>query len=197
MTTHNDRVIENRLHLQTQDIEAWGIDPEGQRCARRQIKRRERLLGEFAALNGIRYTQAVEFTPTALAAGKGVGVGRHPEDLDWPARDHCSYFCRNRRPVAIVTEPYPSPELGKLHDVLRQRGLVLQTPPNPFASFWCPGATLFIVITRADFGPVNWLRDQLEHTHINFGPVSERDALLREVLDALSGSSALTERTRA
>jgi hypothetical protein len=43
-----------------------------------------------------------------------------------------------------------------------KHGLVVHAPPNPRASFWFPTSTLFIAITRPDFGPVQWLGEQLD-----------------------------------
>jgi hypothetical protein len=65
--------------------------------------------------------------------------------------------------MAIV-EPYEGVEARvELPAYVATRGLVLHQPPNPQASFYYPGATLFCVITTREFGPVKWLEEQLRY----------------------------------
>ena len=66
----------------------------------------------------------------------------------------------------IVSEPYHADELPALRAHVEARGLVLQHPPNPFASFHYPGHTVFAAITRPE-REVRWLDEQLAYAEQN------------------------------
>ena len=142
----------NRLHQRIRDPLKSKYDP---------------LLEEWAALNGLRITVA-QFWLLSLADGKRRGFRTRggyatEQGFAWPARDHAVYFNRGGRPAAILTEPYWSePEEVALRGLVARMGLVLSTPPNPYASLWFPASTSFAVITNPAFGEVRWLPDQLE-----------------------------------
>src|SRR5262249_24853729 len=73
-------------------------------------------------------------------------------------RDACT-----RRNVAIVNQPYLSRQEAAADlsaATWAARGLRCHVPPNAFASFWYPGWTAFIVITRPEV-TVRWLPEQL------------------------------------
>ncbi|MEQ1771829.1 MAG: hypothetical protein ABL879_18550, partial [Devosia sp.] len=82
------------------------------------------------------------------------------DTLDWPAADHVTYFRRQGRAAAVVTEPYGN--LGQLDDLRRflDSRLSVHLPPVKRASFYIPGVTFFVVLTAPDFGPIKWLDDQ-------------------------------------
>lgn len=138
-----------------------------------------RLHKEWAALNGLKES-GVAFGPRKLA---GLPVGHYPRVSDdtwgYPGCDHGTFYKKRRRPAAIVIEPYDGEgdnvflgedgeresvdPFGATRDYLRPLGLVLHTPPNPYASFWYPGLARLAVVTREEFGPVFWLPEQLEY----------------------------------
>lgn len=150
---------------------------------------RDQLLKEWGKLNGVKVSRDA-FGPRILA---GVQVRSCLHDVEgddgmilgndwyqpWPGRDHETLFHRDRRPAAIVIEPYGGNgdtvllngasdvsrvvEMGDIRAYVEPLGLIVQTPPNPYASFWYPGFTRFVVITRRGFGPVQWLPEQLEY----------------------------------
>lgn len=123
------------------------------------------LLREWGALNGLKVSRAL-FGPRKLSGLKvrtwPMGRGA-PDDAweSWPGRDHVTLFQRNRKPAAIVTEPYGG--AGNPRAYIEPLGLKVHQPPNPYASFWYPGWTLFFVITKPDFGEVRWLPEQLAY----------------------------------
>lgn len=124
----------------------------------RDYEDHEELLHEFAELNNLKRTRR-DFKMSALDRGQH-GGGDDPEyGIQWQGGDHLSFFMRDGKAAAIITEPY-----SHLHQALLRAtsfGLVCHMPPNPFASLWFPGWTFFVVITRRDFGDVVWLPDQL------------------------------------
>lgn len=122
------------------------------------------LLREFAEDNDLR--ESGEFTLDALSRGLHSG-GAWGERYRWPGCDHDHYFRRDRRAMAVVTQPYVTRDVDALRVYAAEKGLVMHMPPSPLASFWYPGATYFIVLTAPSFGRVRWIPAQL-----NF----ERDA---------------------
>lgn len=113
----------------------------------------------FAELNQI--TPSGEFTLDALKRDLRSG-GAWGETYQWPCCCHPSHFRRNRRATLVVTESYRPSEVEELEIYAADKGLALHFPPNKFASFWFPGSTIFIAITRPDFGEVRWLQEQIE-----------------------------------
>jgi hypothetical protein len=108
----------------------------------------------FAAINGWRRSRSFTFL---RLAGKSRS---HSDDAaplwrdgGYPfedALDHMLWFNRDRKPVAIVTQPYIDARGEKARALARHYGLALHMPPNPGASWHCPGVggTLFFVFTR-------------------------------------------------
>lgn len=84
------------------------------------------------------------------------------EHYDWPGSDHLAHFKRGRVPIAVLTQPYNTPDVDRLKLYAAANGLAVHMPPNPFASFWFPGWTYCVLLTAPDFGPVTWLEEQLE-----------------------------------
>ncbi len=127
------------------------------------IRRRthDTLIGEFAALNGIARTPR-PFALSTLAAG-GVSDAKDAWGAMYrfPAADHLTWFRNGAQAALVLSQPYAGSDVDRLHAYAAERGLALHMPPNPKASFWFPGWTLAIAITRPDFGPVRWLDDQV------------------------------------
>jgi hypothetical protein len=126
----------------------------------------DQLVAEFARLNGCKATKR-GFALSTLARGGVTDTvsgtwGNWP--LGYPGADHHAFARRGRYAAMAIVEPYDSEEsrVG-LPAYLAARGLVLHQPPNPQASFWYPGATLFCVITTPEFGEVKWLEEQLQY----------------------------------
>ena len=151
------------MHVHTHALVAVGDDYQKQSAIGRQFWLQQRrpqldaLAHAFGALNGWRVTR--EFALCKLCSAR---CHRYCGGL---ITDHALFYrdARARRNVAIVNQPYLSrQELAgsKLAATLATRGLRCQLPPNPFASFWYPGYTAFIVITRADV-TMRWLPEQL------------------------------------
>lgn len=65
--------------------------------------------------------------------------------------DHVTLWNRDGRPAVLVSQPYPSElspaGLAWLEDHTSALGLVYSITDEP--SWWCPGWTKFVVITRA------------------------------------------------
>lgn len=125
------------------------------------------ILNGFAALNALQVSRS-GFTLRSLVDGVAHRLNTWSAHNDreagghWPGADHLSYFKRDRAPVAIITEPYlPRSDFGKLEELVDRLGLIIQSPPNPKASFHFPGATSLFMITKPDFGLVTWLPPQL------------------------------------
>jgi hypothetical protein len=74
--------------------------------------------------------------------------------------DHCVWFRRQRRYVAVIGQPCLSAaDLAEERASLARRGLVMHVPPDPLASFHYPGWTLFLVVTLPGVA-VRWLPEQ-------------------------------------
>jgi hypothetical protein len=127
-----------------------------------------------------------EFGLCGLAQGVNIGRRWNPADHQWPARDHHTFFkqCWGRQTAAIVTEPYLGSDIADLVVVVRAHGLVLHTPPNPLASLWYPGWTVFCVITRRDFPDVRWLPEQAEFGEDGLDRTFADGRTFRSVLEA-------------
>jgi len=123
---------------------------------RAQDQRQQQLAKTFGLLNGWRLTQR-EFLADDLGTCR-----RHWEGL--PAHPIFYRDPRTRRNIALVAQPYirdgcyrhPQDWLARLKASYAAQGLRLSVPPNAFASFWYPGWTAFLVVTKRD-GEVRWL----------------------------------------
>jgi hypothetical protein len=73
--------------------------------------------------------------------------------------DHCIWYRKNGRYVAVIGQPYLDRDFAEVRDDLAKRDLVLHLPPDPLASFHYPGWTMFFVITRPAVG-VRFLPEQ-------------------------------------
>jgi hypothetical protein len=109
----------------------------------------------FAALNGWRYRPNGSFAAGQL--GRGIRATCYWQR---PWQDHALYFSAERRNVAIVGQPYQLID-GDVADFegYISKGYALHFPPNPYASIWYPGATLFLVLTLGSVD-VRWLPEQ-------------------------------------
>jgi hypothetical protein len=99
-------------------------------------------------------------------------IGKAPDGRrDWDAPvwcrrgevlfDHDIYYRRGRLRAAVVGQPYQqSPRAREAEEAGRRFGLVLHVPPQPTASLWYPGATLFLLLTEPDV-TVRWLPEQI------------------------------------
>jgi hypothetical protein len=116
-----------------------------------QNARQAALARAFGHRNGWRLT--TRFSPYDLS-------GRRRE-CEWHF-DHALYYrdARTRAKAALVMQPYDNADLGPLQATLAPLGLHCHVPPNAFASFWYPGWTVFIVVTKPDV-VVHWLPEQL------------------------------------
>jgi AAA domain-containing protein len=123
---------------------------------------------KFAELNGWEISPD-PFTPDVIGC----------EEAYWNPRghsrwmDHPLYFkgClpgeKTARCIAIVGQPYGSLDAhrNELYAVAAKYGcLCWHVPPNPRASFWSPGKTLFVVMTLPDV-EVRWLPEQGQQKH--------------------------------
>jgi hypothetical protein len=132
---------------------------------REQNQRQRALAVAFGELNGWRLTTR-EFHSCDLGTCRRNWQG---------CAEHALYYRDvTRRNVALVTQPYITPTaengdwLGKLKASYAARGLCCHAPPQVCASFWFPGATAFLVITKPD-AMVQWLPEQL-----TWSPLEER-----------------------
>lgn len=132
----------------------------------------DNLAKELGHLNGMEVTEC-DFPLSKLLPPPATKSGRRPawgEYGKWPGFDHVVFFRRGRKRVAALSQPYDAPDVERLRAYAAEKGLLLHTPPNPFASFWYPGWTYCLLITGPDFGEVQWLSDQLNFTA--HGPVT-------------------------
>lgn len=134
-------------------------------------------LDTWASLNGLKRS-GKHFGLVTLAHASVSRLQYQNDDHAWPSRDHVMMFRRKAHPSAaacITTQPYtgerPYPQIEELRAYLRKRDLVAHVPPNPFASFWYPGRTLFVAIVRPDT-PIQWLPDQLDFKPGSPAPVA-------------------------
>src|SRR5262249_42192597 len=92
---------------------------------------------------------------------------------NWQGCDEHALYYRDatRRNVALVAQPYVTTPtaghctgngdwLGKIKAKYAARGLCCHAPPQVCASFWFPGCTAFLVITKPDV-TVRWLPEQI------------------------------------
>jgi hypothetical protein len=108
---------------------------------------------EFAYRND--FTIGREFPPERLGRAHG---GLH--EIQQPF-DHPIYFRRDRRNAAIVSMPYGGLNtFAAADDFAERHGLRLHAPPSPWASFWYPGETLFLVFASARVREIVWLPEQ-------------------------------------
>lgn len=140
-----------------------------------------RLAGMWSRLNGIRFS-SVPFTMDALLNNKRSG-GSWGDNREWPGSDHETYHRIGGHAVAILAEPYELADFHALAGYAEAHGLAFHAPPNPFASFWYPPFTRIAAITRRDFGPVEWLPDQLQFAATCREDLPPRPAGLRHLPD--------------
>jgi hypothetical protein len=103
------------------------------------------------------------FTPDAIGRAHASWEG-----CCWRWMDH--FICyrarvpghRMGRNIGIVGQPYGRIDnhCDELEACAAQYGLRWHLPPVPYASFWYPGLTLFVVMTLPDI-EVSWLPEQL------------------------------------
>lgn len=146
--------MQNRLEMQ-RDLAPFAM---GQVLGTAHDNRWFALHAEFAGRNNLK--PSAEFTLDALKRNLRSG-GSWGRTYDYPGCDHPSFFKRHRRAALVVVEPYRPAEVEELKTYAADKGLVLHFPPNSQASFWFPGSTYFIAITRPDFGEVKWIPSQL------------------------------------
>jgi hypothetical protein len=109
---------------------------------------------QFACANGW-YEAAKEFSFRALASGKmHTGGYRGDEHLGRRPLDHPEWFRKDRRPVAIVGHNYRGPDGEDNRDpaaTAKRFGLTLHVAPaGDAASWYYPGATTLLVMTRPE-----------------------------------------------
>lgn len=137
-------------------------DWQGQRRQGRKISIiHDDLRSDWMKLNG--FNTGERFSVKALKDGKQFD-GRdqskwYSSDITEWELDHAWFCKRGRVTGCIVNEPYAE---RWERQVRSANGLVVHIPPNPYASFWNPGSTLFVVIMRADHPAPQWLVDQLD-----------------------------------
>ena len=153
----------NAMHVHNHTLAAMSDDYQKQHTIGRQFWLQQRkpqldtLAHAFGALNGWRVTH--EFALCRLCSA------RCHRNCGGLIVDHPLFYrdVRTRANVAIVNQPYVSRQefsASKMTAAWATRGLRCHVPPNAFASFWFPGWTAFIVITRPDV-EVHWLPEQL------------------------------------
>ena len=93
--------------------------------------------------------------------------------------DHPLRFRRDRTDgkrgtvcFALVGQPYGMYAPGDVRELLRA-GYICNIPPDPYASIWLPGSTLFLVWTREPV-TVKWLPEQTEGGKEWYEPWSHR-----------------------
>lgn len=143
---------------------------EARRLDAAEFQLKDTLLAELAHVNGMKLSRS--FSPRSLAENRrsdgytrsgygGFVLWHHAERSRSMGFDHHRYMKKDGRAAAIVTQPYtPHWEEDCNHSLLAP--LRVNMPPNPWAAIHNPGGCLFIVLTRQDFPPVEWLPDQLE-----------------------------------
>ena len=131
------------------------------------VRVRDQLVEEFTTLNGWTNTLA-RFSLSTLEMGKCHGrwePNPMQEEGDGFLFDHCMHFRIGRKTIAIAAQPYESTKVEDFNRLRRTKAfgtyqLEAHTPPNPFASFWFPGRTILVVLTRPGV-KVRWLPEQL------------------------------------
>jgi hypothetical protein len=137
------------------------------RLERRQALRRLRLLEanetalhqaadkRFAQANGWRVSKA--FDLELLISGKQHG-GWHSYNPLSTIFDHPNFFRADRRPVAIVAHNYPGAIEQLRAKIAAVEGLILHEPSTGGmqVSWYYPGGTLPMCITRPDVSAVVW-----------------------------------------
>jgi hypothetical protein len=123
---------------------------------REQNQRQRALAVAFGELNNWRLTTR-EFHSCDLGTCRRNWLGCTERAL--------YYRDATRRNVALVVQPYIAEHctgdwLSKLKANYAARGLCCHAPPQVCASFWYPGWTAFLVITKPG-AMVQWLPEQL------------------------------------
>lgn len=117
---------------------------------------KEQTAAELARLNGWRAAPRSRASTAWLGRGAAFRAPSHSYD---PAFDHPLVFSKDRRVAAIVGQPYGHIDVAKVKVALAEQGYALHTPPDPFASIYYPGGTLFLVVTLPETA-VRFLPDQ-------------------------------------
>lgn len=159
--------------------------PEWQRASRRKYAsadeveaRQQAARDAFGQLNGWTITRR-DITPEHIGR-RSRGRWRPSEgawDIDGKFLDH-HYGCRqDGRYIALISEPYESALQNNLHQFRRWLNRIRLDqfmPPDPLASIWYPGWTLFLVIA-AQSAEIRWLPEQdgrLKHLWKRANPAS-------------------------
>jgi hypothetical protein len=114
---------------------------------------------EFARING--WNVSASFHVEALVGRRFYHTRRcTPLPLFF---DHTIYFRRQRRCVAIATQPYVYPYGGAATSLAASLNLSLHIPSNPRASIHAPGHAFFLVFTARGH-VMRWLPEQAQVT---------------------------------
>jgi hypothetical protein len=112
--------------------------------------------------------------------------------------DHQHCFRAGRGHKAILTQPYDHIVVDEWRSWTAARGVDLLVPPDPLASFWYPGATLFIVLATPGT-EVQWLPEQdgrLAHLWKNRHAARSLPTLTKQIVrSTLQTKSAARERS--
>lgn len=140
-------------------------------------RKHDEILAEWAKLNGYNVSQSDGAPHKLLKIPLGkyqnrtyvrryYSTSRFPDEIKTRNKfiDHSSVFYN---PVTtnriLLSQPYiTKEELASAKAILEAKGFSVYTPPNPFASFWLPGNSMFLIISNTDEPEPKWLKDQLE-----------------------------------
>jgi hypothetical protein len=131
---------------------------------------------EFARLNGWKHS-AADFSIEMLSEGRPRRKWGEYFEGDRDLFDHPVFFRENQkpyRPAALVGQPYGMKSVCAEPLIIERRSMrwdgdcyeatVLKldrhVPPKVKASWWYPGSTAFVCVTRPGT-PVQWLPDQI------------------------------------
>jgi hypothetical protein len=166
ITTRESDMTENAYAALCALTAAPSQHSDGFRAIFRREREQRRLYREVAAqfgtLNGWKLAKKQAHRPEDI--GRRSAINRSWRLLDW--MDHPISYRADGRYVALVGQPYGDSNGGIAHfaeDIDRctaKLNLRWHIPPDPLASIWYPGSTLFIVITTPDIQPV-WLPEQI------------------------------------
>jgi hypothetical protein len=170
-----DSIIATLRDLQARNDLAWRLRMEvlpydGPRSWPERYRRQQRLMRDivhqFAELNGWRSTWREIHYPARGFNPGDIGKrarGTCPEIFrDSDALDHRLYFKREGRYAAIVSQTYDYTKdaEGKLAEIADEHGLVVHSPPHPYANFYFPEMCRIFVFTLPDH-KIRWLPEQL------------------------------------
>jgi hypothetical protein len=116
----------------------------------------------------------------AFATLNGWKGGRRECGLGWD--DHSIRFFKGPGTLALVGQPYGSPEMytEEVAQYAREHRMRWHSPPMPYASFWLPGSTLFYVVAKPEV-EVQWLPEQL--TDDGFREFHELEPILKRKMN--------------